>query len=167
MDTSLNIQPPIIPTSYSVFGIFGKYGALPQRGLDYYPNTDILNVDTNLNFINYLDSVAYSLGGPTGSTGTLNIGTNTSYDVNVGQAGKFVNFYSGITGPTGPQGATGNIGPTGATGPDGATGPIGATGPTGPTGPTGTTGATGATGVTGATGPGADALPIVLMLGGM
>jgi hypothetical protein len=47
------------------------------------------------------------------------------------------------------------------------TGNIGATGPTGPTGPTGTTGATGATGVTGATGPGADALPIVLMLGGM
>jgi hypothetical protein len=84
VDTSLNIQPPIIPTSYSVFGIFGKYGALPQRGLDYYPNTDILNVDTNLNFINYLDSVAYSLGGPTGSTGTLNIGT---YSLTINSSG--------------------------------------------------------------------------------
>jgi hypothetical protein len=101
VDISLNVPPPTDPTSYSVFGIFGTYGAVPGRGLDYYPNTDILNVDTSLNFVNYLDSVAYSLGGPTGSTGTLNIGTNTSYDVNVGQAGKMVNFYSGITGPTG------------------------------------------------------------------
>jgi hypothetical protein len=47
------------------------------------------------------------------------------------------------------------------------TGDIGATGPTGPTGPSGTAGATGPSGATGATGPGADALPIVLMLGGM
>jgi hypothetical protein len=48
------------PTNYSVFGLFGKYGAQINRGLDYDTNTDILNVDTILNFINYLDSVAYS-----------------------------------------------------------------------------------------------------------
>jgi hypothetical protein len=46
-------------------------------------------------------------------------------------------------------------------------GPTGPTGPTGPSGPAGATGATGPSGATGATGPGADALPIVLMLGGM
>jgi hypothetical protein len=49
----------------------------------------------------------------------------------------------------------------------GDAGPTGATGPSGPSGPAGVTGATGPTGATGATGPGADAIPVSLMLGGM
>lgn len=49
-------------------------------------------------------------------------------------------------------GKQGPVGPTGATGPVGATGPIGATG---------------ATGVTGPAGADANALPGILMLGGM
>jgi hypothetical protein len=59
----------------------------------------ILNVDTSLNFINYLDSTL----GVTGASGTLNIGNNTIQTI-IGPTGatrKPVMFTSGITGPTG------------------------------------------------------------------
>ena len=103
---SIGAAPPgssTDPTNYSVFGLFGKFGAVSNRGLDYDTNTDILNVDTSLNFINFLDSVATSAGGPTGSNGTLNIGTVTTNDVNIGKTAtnNYINFWSGITGPTG------------------------------------------------------------------
>ena len=98
VDLSGSTPPPAVPTNYSLFGIFGTYGAVAGRGLDYFPNTDILNVDTSLNFINYLDSVAYSSGGPTGASGTLNIGTYTTNDINIGQTGHKINIYSSNVG---------------------------------------------------------------------
>jgi hypothetical protein len=76
-------------------------------------------------------------------------------------------YQTGDLGATGPTGPTGPSGTAGATGPTGATGVTGPTGATGPSGTDGVTGPTGPTGPTGATGPGADAIPVSLMLGGM
>jgi len=66
-----------------------------------------LNVKNNLNFINSLDSVV----GPTGASGTLSIGANTSNLVIGTTGGSYIQCTSGITGPTGSfqylQGVTG------------------------------------------------------------
>lgn len=68
-----------------------------------------------------------------------------------------INYYLGLTGPTGPiyliPGSTGQTGTTGITGRIGPTGCTGETGDTGPNFPTGITGFTGSSGVTGSYGP--------------
>lgn len=64
-----------------------------------------------------------------------------------------INYYLGLTGPTGPiyliPGSTGQTGATGITGSIGPTGYTGETGDTGTNFPTGSTGVTGSSGVTG------------------
>jgi hypothetical protein len=86
----------------------------------------------------YLEELAQSNSGPTGSTGPQG---------EVGPQGA-----TGSTGEVGPQGATGSTGEVGPQGPTGLTGPQGATGSTGEVGPQGATGSTGLTGPQGATG---------------
>jgi hypothetical protein len=91
---------------------FIKYGALPfriGRGLDTFASSiyTYLEVDTSLNFVNYLDSVsgAAQPGGATGGSGTLNIGTGGTTNVIIGPTGpsfgNLVQFPSGLTGATG------------------------------------------------------------------
>lgn len=82
---------------------------------------------------------------------------NKSTVTHILTAGSLSQFFSDITGFTGPVGATGIqgvTGPQGYTGPQGVTGATGPLGPTGPAGgPTGPAGPTGATGPVGVTGP--------------
>lgn len=65
--------------------------------LSSYGGNNYLNVNNSLNFINSLDSIV----GPTGSSGTLTIGTNTS-NLRLGTTGgSYIQFANGITGSTG------------------------------------------------------------------
>lgn len=89
---------------------FVKTGGFPfriGRGLETSVDSTLtyINVDTSLNFINYLDSTAGAVqpGGATGGSGTLNIGNNTTQTIigPTGGTGNPVIFPSGITGPTG------------------------------------------------------------------
>jgi glucan-binding YG repeat protein/cytoskeletal protein CcmA (bactofilin family) len=91
---------------------FHKYYSLnfkPGLGLNITSTgsgtVSYLNVDTSLNFINYLDSKT----GVTGANGTLAIGTNTTNSIVIGPTGNTVPIQTqsiiqaqkGITGPTG------------------------------------------------------------------
>jgi hypothetical protein len=67
------------------------------------------------------------------------IGLSQSVDLLIAS----VSYWSGVTGPTGPQG---DPGPTGSQGPQGDIGPTGPQGPQGIQGDTGATGSQGATG---------------------
>ena len=105
---------------------FTSFGYVLGRGLDIEGGTtNTINVDTSLNFINYLDSTYIPENVNAGGVGTLNIGnyttnainigpiSNNNYPINIGPSGgtinigntitnpNYVNFLSGINGPTG------------------------------------------------------------------
>ena len=94
-------NPAIVGTNDLSFNLFNTFDYELGRGLDV-ENTGgktTINVDTSLNFINYLDSTL----GVTGASGILNIGNNTNQTI-IGPTGSPYNsviFTSGITGPTG------------------------------------------------------------------
>jgi hypothetical protein len=101
---------PVLVGTNSLY--FIKYGGLAfkiGRGLDIFSTSTLayLEVDTSLNFINYLDSNpnAVQPGGATGGSGILNIGTSGTTNVIIGATGPTfgnpVQFPSGLTGPTG------------------------------------------------------------------
>lgn len=80
------------------FNLFNTFDYELGRGLDI-DNTGgktTINVDTSLNFINYLDSTQ----GVDGASGILNIGTYSNQTI-IGPTGGQVVFNSAIVGPTG------------------------------------------------------------------
>ena len=101
--------PVVVGTNSLYFVRYSSFFYDIGRGLDLFSNgTDTyIQVDTGLNFINYLDSNPSALqpGGATGASGTLNIGTNGTNNVIIGSTGPVggspVQFPSGITGATG------------------------------------------------------------------
>ena len=101
--------PVVVGTNSLYFVRYSSFFYDIGRGLDLFSNgTDTyIQVDTGLNFINYLDSNPSALqpGGATGASGTLNIGTNGTNNVIIGSTGPVggspVQFPSGLTGATG------------------------------------------------------------------
>lgn len=128
--TTVSTVPPSPnpPSDYIIVGqdplnfvLYSSFSYLAGRGLELqsYGSDTYIQVDTSLNFINFLDSVngAPQPGGATGGSGTLNIGTSGTTNVIIGPTGPSfgnpVQFPSGLTGATGSFTnvyASGNIG---------------------------------------------------------
>ena len=101
----------IVGVDSLIFTIYFQFSFNVGRGLGVTSNGNdqIIEVDTSLNFINYLDSNSSSDGG----SGTLNIGSNTDIGINIGNSTEnyTIHLFNGITGGTGSfQYLTGSTG---------------------------------------------------------
>ena len=113
-NTSSIVNPPsdfiFVGTDPLNFVIYSAFSYLAGRGLEIqsYGSSTYIQVDTSLNFIDYLDSNPNAPQQPTGAavgSGTLNIGTFGTTNVIIGPTGPSfgnpVQFPSGLTGATG------------------------------------------------------------------